>query len=511
MTWGSLWTVLPVAVLIAALLGARTDADGTVVITHNDLVKFGGFGVFPAPYDRQMPTYADGSPAYGDASWLGPVGPVTSGNIFEALKNSGAEIARVYISPTIGRPGNTLDPARLQDLKDHLASLHNAGIAKYIVTVWSPPAYMKLPDHSRLGKVKGVDQYLDPRYAQAGQYGYADFYVAVLSALKDAGFPAPLAVSLQNEPDVNPDYDGCVYTDTDAEKQTYFQVVKLLRQKLDAKRSVWFRGIPIIGPEESSLTGVESMFGKASASGLAQMRLDPVLANAVGGFAFHSYATAGNIITLNAALKSYLGRAIWMTEYCTATGIRGELRPNSGNQEMDWALNDVRRMAGDIIDIHSNYWFFWRFWHSSSTADEQDLTFGDGQKSKAYYVFQKLWTTVKSGWNVKRCRTTDPDLRTDNSGLITAISGDEWSAPVDILAFEGPAADRSCLMLVNNSKADKRITALSGLRGNAARIFVSTPSLNMSPQPCRPLTSGRLGGGELTLPAYSITYVISSP
>ncbi len=196
-----------------------------------------------------------------------------------------------------------------------------------------------------------------------------------------------------------------------------------------------------------------------------------------------------------------------MTEYSTDVGIRGELRPNSGVDQLNWTLNFVRRMAGDLVDFKTNYWFFWRFWHSSSSADDQALVYGDGQKTKAYYVFQKLWSTVHSGWKVKQTNTTDPNLRTDNSGLIQSGSGDQWSAPVDILAFESPSGNQSFVMLVNNGSGSKNITSLSGLDGSQANIFVTTTSQDMTQQQSRTVAAGTLGNGNLTLPPYSITFV----
>jgi hypothetical protein len=199
-----------------------------------------------------------------------------------------------------------------------------------------------------------------------------------------------------------------------------------------------------------------------------------------------------------------------MTEYSTDMGIRGELRPNSGNDQLNWTLNFVRRMAGDIVDLKTHYWFFWRGWHSSSAADDQDLVYGDGVKTKAYHVFQKLFKTVRGGWKVKQVTDTDPDLRTDNAGLINSGSGDQWSAPVDLLAFEKPDGTQTCLMLVNNYGAPRSITGVSGLKGTLANVYVTSPTQDMAAQANRGVSGGALQGGALTLPAYSVTVVVTS-
>jgi len=180
------WILL--LLLVPGLFAQKALADGTVQISNTNLVSFKGWGIFPAPYDRQMPTYADGSLAYGDASWLPATGALSSGNVFAALRDSGVQIARVYITPTIGKRDNTLDPNQLQDLKDHLTSLQNAGITQYVVTIWSPPAYMKLPDQVRYGTYNNNHEYLAPAYANGSGYDFAHFYVAVLAKLKEAGY-----------------------------------------------------------------------------------------------------------------------------------------------------------------------------------------------------------------------------------------------------------------------------------------------------------------------------------
>lgn len=507
---------LLLAGLLTVLFGSATRAvraDAAVVVHGETVTTIGGFGVFPAPYDRVMPVYAGGAPAYEQGSWLPAKGPLTGGATLAALRDLGCEIGRVNLTPTLGRADHTLDPDRLQDLKDHLATLRDAGMRRYVLTLWSPPAYMKLPDHVRYGVFQGRKQYLNPDYARPDRYGLADYYVAVLSALKSARIAAPLSISIQNEPGIGPGYDGCVYTDNAGEIQTWRRAVTLLRRRLDAKRNPWFSGIAIIGPEAEGWDGMVPLLGAASPQGFAALNSDPSLAGALGGFAYHSYYTSADIRTLDQAMAAYPGRSRWMTEYSTAVGIRGEMRSATGSQEMDWALNDVRRMAGDLVDLHTGYWFFWRFWHPSVAPDDQDLIYGDGKKTKAYFAFQTLWTTVRGGWKVKRTTSTDPDLRADNRALINGPepNGNMMSLPIDVIAFESPRADRTLVLLANWTGRDKTLAALSGLRGGAADILVTSASQDRARTGARHISGGTLQGGPLTLPAGSITYVVSQP
>lgn len=507
--------LLLVGLLMVVLGGAlkAVRADGTVIVHADTVTTIGGFGVFSAPYDRVMPVYAGGALAYDQGTWLPGRGPLAGGATLTALRDLGCEIGRVYLSPMLGRPDHTLDSDRLQDLKDHLASLQGAGLRRYVLTLWSPPAYMKLPDHVRYGVYQGRNQYLDPDYARPDRYGLADYYIAVLSALKSVHLAAPLSLSIQNEPGIGPGYDGCVYTDNAGETQTWRRAVTLLRRRLDAKRDPWFSGIAIIGPEAEGWDGMVPLLGAASDRGFAVLNSDPALAGALGGFAYHSYYTSAGIKTLDKALAAYPGRSRWMTEYSTAVGIRGELRSATGNQEMDWALNDVRRMAGDLVDLHTSYWFFWRFWHSSEAPDDQDLIYGNGKKTKAYFAFQTVWTTVRGGWKVKRTTSTDPDLRADNRALISGPepNGGMMSLPIDVIAFESPRADRTLILFANWTGRDKSVAALTGLHGGTADVFVTSASQDGARAVARRIRGGTLQGGPLALPAGSITCVVSRP
>jgi hypothetical protein len=423
--------------------------------------------------------------------------------LHRAVCDLGFEIARVYLSPTLCATNGALDPVRMRDFKDHLALLAKCGIKKYAVTAWSPPAHMKLPDRVRWGKLEGRRQYLNPAFADA----YAEFYFAALKDVCAAGFPPPVSVSIQNEPGTAQSYDGCVYTDTPEQRATYRQVIKSLRRRLD---TAGFQQVPIIVPETESLVDITKFLGQPATNGFAEMQRDAEFGRAVGGFAWHTYSTAGNTRELLAAMSSYPGRDRWMTEYSTFFGIRPEHRASSGQNELDWTLNFARRMGGDIVDQGCHYWFFWRGWHSSGAADDQHLLYGEAKKVKAYFLFQKLWQTVRGGWRVMQITSRDLDLRADNRALIEKGSGDQWSAPVDLLAFTSPDNTRTCLMLVNAHTESRTISGIAGLRGARAEFFLTTKQLDMAAQPAPVLQAGKLSG-PLELPPWSLALVTTQP
>jgi len=44
-------------------------ADLELHVSTNPLTELRGWELMPVPYDRPLPTYADGSPAHGGAGW----------------------------------------------------------------------------------------------------------------------------------------------------------------------------------------------------------------------------------------------------------------------------------------------------------------------------------------------------------------------------------------------------------------------------------------------------------
>jgi hypothetical protein len=66
----TLFGFLIIGVLAVSLIPGAVAGEIAVAVTEERVVEFRGWGLMPAPYDRQLPTYADGSPAHGDAGWL---------------------------------------------------------------------------------------------------------------------------------------------------------------------------------------------------------------------------------------------------------------------------------------------------------------------------------------------------------------------------------------------------------------------------------------------------------
>ena len=87
-------------IIIVVLLQVKLlmGQGATLTITQTKIVDFKGWGLMPGPIDRQMPTYSDGSKAWGDVSWL-PASGSSANAIHKAVCDLSFDIARVYFSP----------------------------------------------------------------------------------------------------------------------------------------------------------------------------------------------------------------------------------------------------------------------------------------------------------------------------------------------------------------------------------------------------------------------------
>jgi len=485
----------------------------TVMVSDIALTEVRGWGLMPATFDRELPTYADGSLAHGDIGWLPAKGSEPNA-VHRAVCSLGFDVARVPLPPGLGRPDGSLDEARLQDLKDHLTILRKGGVTNFVINMWSSPPHMKLPDRVRFGKFQGRTQRLDTAFAKDDKLSLANYIVAVLERLRTDGFTAPVGVSIQNEPDIDQVYDGCVYTDTPEAQEVYRRVVKQLRARLD---EAGFRSVPVLAAETSGAAAAEKILGAAGTNGFARVLDDQALASASGGFAWHQYHTVDHVRTFRDAMSAH-GRPRWMTEVAQdATPIRGEEFPATDDESLKVTINMLRRMAADFTDFRVNYWFFWRGWHSTGgkSYPAQDLVFGDegeAKLTKLGFVLQRVWTTVRPSWRVLAANSSDPEFRTDNETIIGGYepNGNMMSRGVDVIVFASPDRRRQFLLLINRWKETRTIERISGLAGTSANLQVTTGTEDLKQLSARAVAGGILGGRSLELPALSVTVLESS-
>lgn len=291
------------------------------------------------------------------------------------IKNSNASLEAVYeeLGLTIQRVDFLHDTYSSENakkqLRDTILAGTERGLAWYGVP-WSAPPALKVINDPR-GKVDGVDNYL-----RAGEEGaLAQWLVDTTLWLMDQGVPAPVALSVQNEPDYAPPYDGCLYTADQLRKTAI-----LLREKLDA---AGLEAVAVtIGdnaaqddndhPEDDPNFGTVNMLGLYPGGAF---ETDPHLQHAVGIISTHTYDVHNNLLNSNpeALVKYYRGthtpaavtKQNWMTEW----------EPRHEHTFSDWEVISemMSHFNRDLSSLEFNAWFHWQPWkHQQISAKPED-------------------------------------------------------------------------------------------------------------------------------------------
>jgi hypothetical protein len=472
--------------------------------TNTVITDFRGWGLYPCSTYPDYTSFGDGSKNYSDISWNSPT--ISDGNLKTTLQQNicalNFTIARLDVPPETGNPDGTLNATYLNALLDNLRILKANGIQKYVLTLWSPPTYMKTPNQVSWSATKSNDpnfNTLNSIYADGKGYDLADYIVQVAQACLKAGYSGLVAVSPQNEPDIAQIYPSCKY----ANPALYGAMVKTLRAKLNTAK---LQSIKILAAETSGLLYLRNYFGEPSKAGFSQLNKDADLLNAIT-FAWHSYATDKNLDCLT-AMKAYPTKERWLTETSNGSSLAllPDYRANTGMLELDWALNYAGMMARDIVDTQVQYWFFWRGWRNSSSAIEEDLTYGKAGTiglTKSYHMFKKLWNTIvinpANSWTVVAMNGGAANsFVLDNRAA--AASDTLWQRRVDVICFK--SSNQTVLVISNIKSSGITVSSISGLAGSTVSAFVLDKTRNMDAY-----RTGNYQGGtwsNVVIPAHSV-------
>jgi glucuronoarabinoxylan endo-1,4-beta-xylanase len=225
--------------------------------------------------------------------------------------------------------------------------------AKVIATPWTPPAWMKTNKNIVSG---GLDT---NNYA-----AFAKYLKSFADTMANNGAPL-YAVSVQNEPDFNASYEGCLWSGT--------QFLQFMKNNAPAV------GIPVFMPEAASYSRTLS---------------DPTLNDSLA--ASHAAFVGGHIY--GATPSSYplalsKGKELWMTEYLINS-------PGSG-ADMDISLKGAMATAKSIHDCMTAdmsayvWWYLVRYYGPMS-----DGTIGGaaGTITKKGYVMSQFARFARPGY-----------------------------------------------------------------------------------------------------------------
>jgi O-glycosyl hydrolase/fibronectin type 3 domain-containing protein len=460
--------------LAALLCGAPAQAS-TATVSSTTLQTVKGWGAFPS---------------YFRTDW----DPNHTFDIFnktavqDAIYAMGLTCIRVDVEPRLYVSGTQISDIVLQtqavnDLVGQINIARGHGVTQYIMSCWSPPAVWK--DN---GTINGG------HLIAADEPYFVNYYVKVLQALNSAGVGLPAAICLQNEPDMSAFYDSCIYTDTQAGKDLWGKMVKDMRAALDVNG---MSSVQVFGPEATNTDNDHQMLG---GDNFPLLTSDPVLNASLGSYGGHTYGECW-WLPLRTGMATYPKDA-WITEWSPDSN-------RYGTTEMDYAVGTFRHIGSNMVDLPYNYWVYWNSWTIGDPTANIAIVGGDQTPiySKRYWMFKKLWTTVRPGWVVKPMTSDDANYTTSNN------SNCSWPPPdgitdtlVDLYAFESQGGTQSCVVLINKTTSTTAMN-VNGLRGSTQTTYVSDATRDMAT-----LSSGSLSGGGTTinLAPRSINIMITS-
>lgn len=391
-------------------------------------------------------------------------------------RDLGMTVARVPIMPGYGNPDGSLNTEAIDHgLALQLATLRKYHLKQWIVTTWSPPVFMKTVASTK-GYASNQPTHLKPEFEDA----FVNYYVQVLVYLREVKkLGTPLYATIQNEPDYAASWDGCVY-----EPAQWRRLTKKLRQALDEHQ---LASVKIHGPDHNHYT-----LSKFLGPDLSEVASDPELFRAMDGIAFHSYgegkesgaaaaAAARTLILRFKELKP--GSEIWETEDCT----------DIADEDLTTAaIRQVRSMMRDIGYLQANCYFYWLGASERNKYAGEDLIL-NGNKTKLYFVFQKLWHSVPPGEFFVKTFSGDGGSRLSSFG----------PDPMDLLAF---VSKKSTVIVLTNPAAEGTKINLAGLAGSRMAIFRTSASEDMAAVGSQPIIDGK---SEVSLSGRSI-YILET-
>lgn len=402
------------------------DPVYTVSITNETKQTIKGFGVFPAFTDDFDASKAAAAKA-----------------IFDDL---GIDTFRVELPGQAGYADASVNIQYLQPMLDIIKYGEQYGITKYTVHVWSPPAPFKT-NNAISGKMPDGSA---ASLMQEHEQDYCDWIVNCFDYItKTAHLPAPMAFSIQNEPENAFDYQSCAYS-----QEQYIRVTKLMRKTLDENG---YEDVILLAAEGGGYLSNPRWLGE----GYSVLKTDEEFNEAVGAICTHSYVIQGytkdedvNQFVENAS--QFPDKDRWQTEFSNSSML--------GRDKMiDRCIEAMRVFAADMEWAGINYWSWWLGWNSSRLIDifeQETLIEGDGvssvRKSQHYYAFEKIYNSVDVGAKVAGVTSDDPEL-VNKIGQQT-----------DLCAFTD--GKKNTLMLINTSEKAKTYK-FTNLLGTSAEIY----------------------------------------
>lgn len=310
----------------------------------------------------------------------------------------------------------------------YLKKMHDAGLQKLIVSVWSPAVWMKYNNQVGNGT---QNQNSAPPYTtnpttstnqlKTTMYDeFAEMCVAYIKIIKQQTGIDIYALGIQNEPRFSQFYSSCVY-----DGNALRDVLKVVGKRFHDEGVTTKLFLP---EDVGYLQGVESM--------TTPTLTDPVSRQYADIIAVHGYDLDGITAASTSAQTwqtmygwgAQYNKPLWMTE-------------TSGYENtFDGAFNLAKAMYTAIKFGNVSGWLHWAL--STTTLDAYSLMSSSGEKSKRYFTSKNFYKYIRPG--------------AVRAGAIAADGTNIYS-----LAFQNVADNTTTIILLNDN-ASAKVIRLSG-------------------------------------------------
>lgn len=345
-----------------------------------------------------------------------------------------------------------------------------ASIKGYVLTILSPPAYMKTTYMT-----EGLSAMNGNGLRKECEGLFIDYVVEIIKTLREREAELPAALSFQSQPDLPPSSYGVpptIATGAKYELAQWRDVGLLLRKRLD---ETGFSSVSLIGPECYGIDWiVESSVGA---------RTSQTTWPFIAGVAYVSSGVQSGRESYSQDLEKRIndfngirgGRDVWM------------LASNGGlaRNDAECIVNAAQEICNDFGYWRANYWF-WRYGFAWEDGPNTLVVGREGKQTAVFRFLKKLWHDAPAGAVVRRVRFTP---------------GEWWRDGLVGVAFETP--ETRVYLLVNDTGEVKT----ANTDENKGR-FISAVIFPESEHARTVVDDGTAGSGIVVLPPHAAAIVV---
>jgi O-glycosyl hydrolase len=342
-------------------------------------------------------------------------------------------------TPVAGHDGT------LNDHLEFLRAMKEAGLHKFVVSIWSPAPWMK--HNNKVGN--GTQDNSAPPYTTSPTDAtnqlkienydeFAEMCVAYIKIIKQQTGLDVYALSVQNEPRFSQFYASAVYNGN-----ALRDLVKVVGKRFKDE------GIStkLFLPEDIGwVGGVESMVKPTLDDPEARQYADII---AVHGYDLDGVTAASPSAQTWQTMHSWgaaYNKPLWMTE------TSGFANTHKGAIDLAKAMYTALRFG------NASAWLFWSL--STSNLDEYSLMNTAGAKSKRYYVSKNFYRYIRPG--AVRIDAAAPEI-----------------SKLYPLAFQHVAENSKTIVIINDNETEAKAVRLAGAAlASQYKLYATTATDN---------------------------------